>query len=225
MKFRIIKLWRKKYLFLFNFTLLFSSGITFAQGLQIDMSFGYYFGSPKFHNTSNIEIGSNKENYGFSTAYSIGGIKQIANNFYLRGELGYISNISFLSISYNFNEGSGEKHRILLSWLHNERIYLGVIPEYRKKYKNINFFINGGILVSLDLKNRFATLKKTYFIESYPLGLSLNGGLIINLGSIGLKFSANYMHFAKSKLINKYHPTISYKNMGARFGVLYSASN
>ncbi len=219
MKFKTTLFTGRNLLLLFIFSFLFSGGTIFAQGLQISLSYGLYKTTPKFNHTTSIK---NSSSFGNSTLYSIGLTKKLSNNFYLQTELGFISNISFFSIIYNYDEGFGEKHNILLTWLHNERVYIGIIPEFRKKYKSIGFFINGGILFSKDLKNKFATLQKTYSISSYPLGISLNAGLNVYFNSITLKISLNYMSFTKSKLINKYHPYISYSNIGTKFGILYS---
>ena len=106
---------------------------------------------------------------------------------------------------------------------YNEKIYLGIIPEYRVKYNKVDFFINGGILLTSNINNEFTTEYLILGANSQPiLGIILNAGINMNIDRVAFKFGVEYMSFTKSKLINFHHPYISYTNIGGKFGIVYT---
>ncbi len=212
-----------KLIIVFIFLILFSSIPNYSQGLQIDLSFGFDNSTPKFHHNSPVILNSTYLEGLNSHSYTIGLTKKIRNNFYLRTEIGLVLTNLSLSLSYNYDEGFGNEHNNLITPFYNERMHLGIIPEYRIKYDIIDFFINGGILISSNLNNEFTAEYNILGANKTPIiGTTLNGGININIGKLAFKFGIEYMSFTKTKLINFYHPYISYTNIGGKFGVVYS---
>ncbi len=201
--------------------ILFSSKNIFAQKIKFDLSYGLYNTKVKFHHSSDVDDkGTDIAN---GNSFSFGITSKIKNNLFLNTEIGLLSTKSFISIIYNYDEGFGEKHSVLLSWIQNERVYFGIMPEYRKSIKHFDYYVKGGVLLANDIKNYSSTLNDVFPIKTKPvLGLKLNTGLNWNIGIIALKFDLGFMTFTKSQLINRYHPYISYTNFGANIGVVYS---
>lgn len=218
-------------LVVFTILMTLSSISIYSQGLQIDMSFGFYNSTPYFKRNSYFSFGENLTNISNKTyskginsySYSVGITKEIRSKVYLRTEIGLISTDLSINLSYDFDEGHGKKHFDLVTPLKNKKIYFGIMPEYRINYKIIDVFVNGGILFSSDIKNDFKT---NYFILGANLepifGLALNGGINVNAGNLAFKFGLEYKCFNKSKLINFYHPYISYSDIGLKLGIIYS---
>ena len=200
--------------------ILLSSEKVFSQNIKFDLSYGLYKTKLKFHHTSDVDYDDIRVADGKS--FTFGVISRIKGNLFLKTEIGLLSTNSFFSILYKYDEGLGEKSKVLVTWLHNKRIFLSILPEYRKSFNKLDYFFNGGISIGSDIKNYLTTSDKTLPKTKAMLGLELNTGLNWNIGAVGIKFDVGFKTFSKSILINKYHPYISYTNFAASIGLVYS---
>lgn len=227
----------KKLTLIFFISMLFSGGTIYSQGFQIDMSFGSGPSLIKIHHDYPFKIYDSVTGGSFQS-YFIGLTNKIRGKFFLRTEMGFIRSDLHLRIDYNYLgygyiSGRVIKSQVLSVSIHNERIYIGILPEFRHSFKKVDFFINAGILLGDELVNTsyFSdTNVENEEITSYGddgkagiFGYSTNCGLNYNLGSIALKLNLGGIFFNKANLFNTVnHPEVSYRNISIALGVVYS---
>ena len=121
-----------------------------------------------------------------------------------------------------FDEGFGKKSALVLSYLTNEKMYLGILPEYRYIHKSTSVKFSGGVLLSADIANSFVSDNTILLPNSKPLGFKIGTALQLMLSKIGIELRADYVKFGPSKLINIYHPRISYDLFMYSSAIVYS---
>jgi len=200
------------------FVLIHSS---FAQSTELDLSFGSHFSKSAFHHNSKVNTTEDQKFDNTGRHYHFGIASKLSDGIYLRSELGLISTNSFFSIDYDYDEGLGLKQGLIISWLNNQKIYFGLLPEYRISKNDLHFYFHGGILISSDINNSFITHNQVLLPRSTPIGLKLGGGFGYQIKNIGFRTNLGYTAFGKSRLYNIYHPYISYRQINATIGLVY----
>lgn len=200
---------------------LFTLKLT-SQNFEIDVSFGVPRSKLIYHHSSEIEGSSSYNDNG--NLFLIGITSKEKNNFRLRTELGFLSLNNFISISYKFDQGQGLQNGSIISSLVNQKLYLGILPEFVNNKKNHSFFLNGGLLLASNLSKVLANSNRVLNQEVRSFGMSINSGIIFKISSIGLKFNAGYSRFFKEPIFSRYEPYISYQNINLLFGIVYNVT-
>ncbi|MBK8621215.1 MAG: hypothetical protein IPN79_05500 [Saprospiraceae bacterium] len=195
-----------------------------AQKVEIDFGIGVHLSNVNFHHTSDVNSDDDSEFQAFDNSnFNIGITSPIGNkNWYLKTEIGFIKTNSFFSASYKYDEGFGEKNTTRVTYLTNQKIYLGVLPEYRYDYKSLTLKFTGGVLFSSDIANSYSTSNTVLLPKSKPVGLKMGGAVQYMWDKIGVEFRMSYAKFGQSELQNRWHPKISYDLVLLNWGIVYS---
>ena len=110
--------------------LIFAIGISNslkAQKVEIDFGIGVHLSNINFHHTSDVNTDDASEFQAFDNSnFNIGITSLIGKkNWFLKTEIGFIKTNSFFSISYKYDEGFGEQNTTRVTYLTNQKIYLG----------------------------------------------------------------------------------------------------
>ncbi len=209
-----------KILILFFFSFIFMIDIN-SQQVKIDLSYGIHISKPSFHHSSPVTTFDDKyKNKGIQFVFGITG--RVSKKWKLRTELGLNTTNSVFIIQYNYDEGFGEKRKLLGSRLNNKKLYLGILPQYNISSKKMIIDVYGGLLLSRDLANNLSSTNKVLNPDSSPVGLKIGSAITIPLGNLSIRMSFEYIRFSKSKLFNRHHPSISYHMLGSTFGIIYN---
>ena len=192
-----------------------------AQNTEVDFSSSALLTRLNFHYGGQIKTDSDESYDNTGSNFAIGLTSSIGKHWYLRTELGYVSNNSFILASYSFDEGFGRGSARIASYLNNEKIYLGVFPEYRKHIYESTLSIHGGPFLARDISNTFTSANEILLPKSRLLGLRLNGSLIIGQKKIRVKLNVGHTWFGKSRLFNRHHPYVSYNSFNFGLGLIY----
>lgn len=125
-----------KFKTVFLFMVLFTLKLT-SQNFEIDVSFGVPRSKLIYHHNSEIN-GTNSYNSN-GNLFVVGFTSKEKNNFRLRTELGFLSLKNYISISYKYDQGQGLQTENINSFLLNQKLYVGILPEYVKNKKIILF--------------------------------------------------------------------------------------
>ena len=106
---------------------LFTLKLT-SQNFEIDVSLGVPRSKLIYHHNSEINGTSSYNDNG--NLFVVGFTSKEKNNFRLRTELGFLSLNNFISISYKFDQGQGLQNGSIISSLVNQKLYLGILPEF-----------------------------------------------------------------------------------------------
>ena len=195
-----------------------------AQKVEIDFGIGVHFSNINFHHTSDVNTDYSSEFQSFNNSnFNIGISSPIGKkNWYLKTELGYIKTNSFFAVSYKFDEGFGVQSITRVTYLTNQKIYLGVLPEYRYDYKSLTLKFFGGVLFGSDIANTYSTSNTVLLPKSIPLGLKMGGAVQYRWNKIGVEYRISYAKFGQSELENRWHPKISYDLVLINLGIVYS---
>lgn len=196
--------------------------ISDAQNLEIDITSSAQFSKIAFHHSSPVDTDSNEnyDNSGFN--YLIGVTKNLNKNWWLRTELGYTFNNSFIAASYSYDEGFGQQNKALVTYITNEKIHMGIFPEYRINKNKVTLFFHGGLFVAKDIGISMSTLDRVLLPKSIMPAFKINGGLITGGKKIKLKLFAGHIWFGRSTLFNIYQPKVSYKSLSLGLSIVYS---
>lgn len=195
-----------------------------AQRVEIDFGIGLHLSNINFHHTSAVNSDYTSEFQAFDNSnFNIGITSPIGKkNWYLKTEIGFIKTNSFFSARYKYDEGFGEQNATRVTYLTNQKIYLGILPEYRYINKSLTLKFAGGVLLSSDIANTYSTSNTVLLPVSKPLGLKMGGAFQYMWNKIGVEFRLSYAKFGKSVLQNRYHPKISYDLVLLNWGIVYS---
>jgi hypothetical protein len=202
---------------------LFTLKLT-GQNFEIDVSLGVPRSKLIYHHNSEIK-GTNSYNSN-GNLFMIGFTSKEKNNFRLRTELGFLSLKNYISISYKYDQGQGLQTENINSFLLNQKLYVGILPEYVKNKKNHSFFLNGGLLLATNITKGFGQIPTGSMNSGFQdvLGVSINSGIIFKISSIGLKFNAGYSRFFKEPIFSRYEPYTSSQNINLLFGIVYNVT-
>lgn len=200
---------------------LFTLKLT-SQNFEIDVSFGVPRSKLIYHHSSEIEGSSSYNDNG--NLFLIGITNKEKNNFRLRTELGFLSLKNYISISYKYDQGQGLQTENINSFLLNQKLYVGILPEFVNNKKNHSFFLNGGLLLATNITKELVTSNRTINSDFRCFGMSINSGIIFKISSIGLKFNAGYSRFFKEPIFSRYEPYISSQNINLLFGIVYNVT-
>lgn len=156
--------------------LLISADQIHGQNFEVDISYGSLVSKSTFHHNTPV----NNEEKGFRNLggkFVIGLSTKPRNNWRFRTELGYIATNTFLTVNYQFDEGRGLENEYILSWLNNQKIYMGFLPERIIDKPNYTFFVTGGLLIALDISNALTTRNHAFLTDSRPIGAHLGSGI------------------------------------------------
>ena len=193
-----------------------------AQKVEIDFGIGVHDSNIRFHHTSDVDSDNYSDIFDNSN-FNLGISSRIGKkNWYLRSEFGFIKTNSFLSISYNYNEGFGEQFTSKVTYLTNQKIYLGILPEYRYIYKSLLLKFAGGVLFSSDIVNTYLPSNTVLLTNSGHLGLKMGGAAQYMWDNIGVELRMSYARIGPSKLENRWHPKVSYDLLLSTLAIVYS---
>lgn len=200
---------------------LFTLKLT-SQNFEIDVSLGIPRSKLIYYHNSEINGTSSYNDNG--NLFVVGFTSKGKNNFRLRTELGFLSLKNYISISYKYDQGQGLQTENINSFLLNQKLYVGILPEYVKNKKNHSFFLNGGLLLATNITKELVTSNRTINSDFRCFGMSINSGIIFKISSIGLKFNAGYSRFFKEPIFSRYEPYTSSQNINLLFGIIYNVS-
>lgn len=208
-----------RHIFFLIFFHLFLGCKSLAQGVELDMQVGYHNPGVKYHHPTPVIERSGENTLG-NTSYLLGIASQIYNGVYLRTELGYMRTNFFMDISYDVTV-VGTNTATRFSWFSNQRIYLGVIPEYRVAYKAFSIKGFAGPLLVSDVSNRLLSVNQVGFSDRNLIGLKAGIGGIIMIKKVGLTATVSHVGVPKYRVFSSYDPYLSYKQTHVSAGVLY----
>jgi len=229
----------RKTIFVFSIaiSILFPRASLYSQDLKIDINFGIGAALIDFpHNEYNLIY--DKPTGGGTGTFYVGISQKLKQNFYLRTEFGLRRTDFNLRMDYQYEEfsisGFELKNAVVSMGFSNTKLYVGLLPEYRYSYKNIDFFINGGILVATDLFYIFDfgdpgtgndfDYKAVDSVQDGTggfFGFATNVGLVYNIKNIGIKLSSGYKNYETTKFYKYGHPEIQQKNWQVDLGIVY----
>lgn len=204
------------------FMVCFSNAVL-AQNVEINLSVGMHFSSINFHHTS--DVNSNDDTRFTSNGnsdFNLGITAPIGKKLYFRTELGFLKTNSFFIARYKYDEGFGEQSVSKITHLTNQKMYLGILPEYKTNFDSLTLKLSGGLLISSDISNTFATSNTDLLPKSTPLGIKIGGGIQYMWNKIGFEFRVSYAKFGQSELQNIWHPKVSYDLVLLNWGVVYA---
>lgn len=206
---------------------LFLSEHSYAQQVEVGLSFGSSVSNIDFHHTSEVTTDDDKEfqtywnsNFGINLSASIS-----KKNWYLKSEIGFLKINSHFTINYQYDEGFGSEKGSIATFLTNQKIYFSIAPQFRKQYSSTLLKFSGGPLITSDISNVMTSRNSVLLPKSSPLGFKIETGLVYNIKNIGFEFNIGYVKIGQSILQNFWHPKISYNLIMASFGVVYSISS
>jgi len=215
----IIKTTLPTVVFLFMFSISNS-----AQNVEIDFGMGIHLSNINFHHTSTVDSDETSEFQVYDNSNFIIGITTPIRhkNLHLKTEIGFLKTNSFFAASYKYDEGFGEQSITRVTYLTNQKMYLGVVPEYRFINKFLMIKLAGGILISSDISNTMSSSNTVLLPKSNPLGMKIGAGIQSMWNNIGLELDISYAKFGQSELQNRWHPKISYDLILIQWGIVYT---
>jgi hypothetical protein len=219
--------------FLLTLLLALTSNETInAQSLEFSLSSGVHLSKYDLVHDRVISEGAEgdfgRTDKEINADFVLGIAAPLYQQLYLRTEIGYSQTNTFLSTTYNYDEGfNGLERGILLSWLNNQKLYWSLLPEYRWAGKHHSIFLNAGPLLYTNIINGYSsTLVSQTFNFNHPRdytpwGIKVGLGGVFWIKQIGFSAQVGYMRFSKSQLLNDYRPYIRYQHLTAALGVVY----
>lgn len=195
-----------------------------AQNVEIDFGIGVHLSNINFHHTSEVTSDEASEFQAYDNSnFNVGITSPIdKRNLYLKTEIGFFKTNSFFAVRYRYDEGFGEQNGNRITYLTNQKMYLGILPEYRYSSQSFIFKFTGGVLFSSDISNTYSTSNTILLTKSMPIGLKIGVGAQHMWNKIGVEFRASYVKFGQSELQNRYHPKVSYDLVLLNMGIVYS---
>lgn len=195
-----------------------------AQNMEVDFGIGLHLSNINFHHTSEVDSDEASEFQAFNNSnFKLGITTSLGRkNLFLKTELGFIKTNAFFGASYKYDEGFGEQRITRISYLTNQKIYLGILPEYRLVNGSLTIKLSGGILLSSDISNTYSTSNTILLPKSNPLGIRIGGGFQYMWNKIGIECIIAFAKFGQSELQNRWHPKVSYDLLLFNWGIVYS---
>lgn len=192
-----------------------------GQDLELDITTGTHMSKINFHHDYPVKSDyDDTYEWWYNSNFSLGVTARIKNAWHLRTEIGTIKTSSLFFSSYTYNEGAGETEFIGWKRLNNVKAYIGIIPEYRKDYSSSSLKLFAGPVFAADIYN-----SNYNYILRNPKGVKTGAGFIYRYKNFGGVFNLAYVYLSSSVLENEHHPKISYSQVHASLGVVYSLSS
>lgn len=208
-----------RYLLLTCSILCIGSASVKAQALEIDLSHGFHANTNKFYHSSSVETIYQSSTAGYN--YYLGLTHSFNKHFSLRTEIGYTSTKTLFTIAYDYTEGSIDQREFFSSYLYNQKIHLGILPELRASKGLVTAYLNGGILYTTDVYSHLASVNEDRVHTTDPIALACNGGVIIAGSRIGAKLNIGYTRYGETEILGIFKPTVSFRHINFGFGVVY----
>lgn len=214
----------KKIILSFILFIVGISNIITAQNVEIDFGIGIHLSNINFHHTSEVDSDESSETQAFDNSnFNLGITSPLGKkNLYLKSEIGFLKTNSFFAASYKYDEGFGEQSTTRVTYLTNQKIYLGILPEYRYINSSLTVKLNAGVLISSDISNTYSTSNTVLLPKSKPLGIKIGGGVQHMWNKIGFEIRLSYAKFGQSELQNIWHPKVSYDLILIDWGIVYA---
>lgn len=199
-------------------TVFLFSGLLISQTIDFDMSYSVFITKYKLHEkpTYIVKDHQSKDDFSINDSYTFGLTSKVYKYLYIRTEFGYMDNSDQAYFEYKYQNGSELIKTRYRGSIYSKSIFLSLLPEIRKSFKDVDLYANLGPVVSSNITSSSSlSLNPTF---AYQFGFGVN----LYIGSIALKLG--YIHFKTgSKLIREAHNTnVSFVNNGFKIGIVHT---
>lgn len=204
--------------------ILAALSLTQAQDMEFDFSIGLLNPQVKFHHHSELNIDNSRNNESNGGMNLFLGVSRpiFRNSFYLKTEIGFLEKTSYVSAIYTYDFGVVVENVSMSGQITNNKMALGLMPEYRYKLHFLTLKLSAGPFVSSDIVNTIRLDKVEQLKKSKQIGFKMAGGVKLMWNKIGVEFSMAFAKFGKSRIKSYGHPRISYDMKMLSCGIVYA---
>ncbi|MFM2393405.1 MAG: hypothetical protein RLZZ546_1387 [Bacteroidota bacterium] len=198
------------FLTVFNYTIVHSQ----KEITKLKFSFSYGLGTVGIKLLHNQKIDSGPSTTNNSYNYSFGIQSPLYKNISIRTELGYLSTFAFIDTEFNYKNGSNNVQQRLQNSTHNQKIHLGISPNFSIMRGKTEYDLYFGLHLANDLS--FAMSESNILLPQNPmkLGFSIGNSLTLNLThNIDFQCRLAYLTFQSSKILHSNWPSIQYHHI------------